>query len=68
MYRFCMLSISAYEVVMVLSFIIKKLGIWQSLESAYCESFNGAIRNGLLDGEIFYSVKEVKKVQIVVGQ
>ena len=34
-------------------------------ENGYCESFNGTFRDELLDGEIFYSLKEA---QIVVGQ
>ena len=34
-------------------------------ESGFCESFNGTFRDNLLDGEIFYSLKEV---QIIVGE
>lgn len=34
-------------------------------ENGYCESFNGTLRNELLDGEIFYGVKEA---QILVNQ
>jgi putative transposase len=29
-------------------------------ENGYCESFNGKLRDELLDGEIFYSFKEIK--------
>jgi putative transposase len=29
-------------------------------ENGYCESFNGKLRDELLDGEIFYSLKEVQ--------
>lgn len=29
-------------------------------ENGYCESFNGKLRDELLDGEIFYSLKEAK--------
>ena len=29
-------------------------------ENGYCESFNGTLRNELLDGEIFYGIKEVQ--------
>lgn len=29
-------------------------------ENGYCESFNGTLRNELLDGEIFYGVKEAQ--------
>jgi putative transposase len=32
-------------------------------ENGYCESFNSKLRDGLLDGEIFYSLK---KAQIVI--
>ena len=31
-------------------------------ENGYCESFNGKLRDELLDGEIFYSLKEAKTV------
>lgn len=31
-------------------------------ENGYCESFNGTLRNELLNGEIFYSLKEAKVV------
>lgn len=34
-------------------------------ENDYCESFNGKLRGELLNGEIFYSLKEAK---IVIGQ
>ena len=34
-------------------------------ENGYCESFNGRFRDELLNGEIFYSVKEA---QIVIEQ
>lgn len=34
-------------------------------ENGYCESFNGKLRDELLNGEIFYSLKEAK---IVIGQ
>jgi putative transposase len=34
-------------------------------ESGYCESFNGKLRDELLNGEIFYSLKEA---QIVIEQ
>jgi transposase InsO family protein len=34
-------------------------------ENGYCESFNGKLRDELLDGEIFYSLKEA---QVVIGQ
>jgi putative transposase len=34
-------------------------------ENGYCESFNGKLRDELLNGEIFYSLKEA---QIVIGQ
>jgi transposase InsO family protein len=33
-------------------------------ENGFCESFNGTFRDNLLDGEIFYSLKEAK---VVVG-
>jgi putative transposase len=60
-------------------FIAKELGSWlqgvgvkiayiapgSPWENGYCESFNGTFRDELLDGEIFYSLKEA---QIVVGQ
>ena len=29
-------------------------------ENGYCESFNGTLRNELLDGEIFYGIKEAQ--------
>src|SRR5690349_6647221 len=31
-------------------------------ENGYCESFNGKLRDELLDGEIFYSLAEAKVV------
>jgi len=31
-------------------------------ENRYCESFNGKLRDELLNGEIFYSLKEAKVV------
>jgi putative transposase len=31
-------------------------------ENGYCESFNGKLRDELLDGEVFYSLKEAKIV------
>jgi transposase InsO family protein len=31
-------------------------------ENGYCESFNGRLRDELLDGEVFYSLKEAKVV------
>ena len=34
-------------------------------ENGYCESFNGKLRDELLNGEIFYSLKEA---QIVIEQ
>ena len=34
-------------------------------ENGYCESFNGKLRDELLNGEIFYSLKEAKAV---IGQ
>jgi len=34
-------------------------------ENGFCESFNGTFRDNLLDGEIFYSLKEAK---VVVGE
>ena len=34
-------------------------------ENGYCESFNGKLRDELLNGEIFYSLKEAK---IVIAQ
>src|SRR5665213_2986349 len=34
-------------------------------ENGYCESFNGKLRDELLNGEIFYSLKEA---QVVIGQ
>ena len=34
-------------------------------ENGFCESFNGTFRDNLLDGEIFYSLKEA---QIIVGE
>jgi putative transposase len=33
-------------------------------ENGYCESFNGKLRDELLNGEIFYSLKEAK---VVIG-
>lgn len=29
-------------------------------ENGYCASFNGSLRDGLLNGEIFYSLAEVR--------
>ncbi len=37
-------------------------GPWKN---SFCESFNGTFRDNLLDGEIFYSLKEA---QIIVGE
>ena len=34
-------------------------------ENGFCESFNGTFRDNLLDGEIFYSLREA---QIIVGE
>jgi len=34
-------------------------------ENGFCENFNGTFRDNLLDGEIFYSLKEA---QIIVGE
>jgi transposase InsO family protein len=34
-------------------------------ENGYCESFNGKLRDELLNGEIFYGLKEA---QVVIGQ
>ncbi len=34
-------------------------------ENGFCESFNGTFRDNLLDGEIFYSLKEAK---VIVGE
>jgi putative transposase len=34
-------------------------------ENGYCESFNGRMRDELLDGEIFYTLKEA---QVVIEQ
>jgi transposase InsO family protein len=34
-------------------------------DNGYCESFNGTLRNELLNGEIFYGVKEA---QVLVNQ
>jgi len=34
-------------------------------ENGYCESFNGTLRDNLLDGEIFYSLKEAR---VIVGE
>jgi putative transposase len=34
-------------------------------ENGYIESFNGKLRDGLLNGEIFYTLKEA---QILIGQ
>jgi putative transposase len=34
-------------------------------ENGYCESFNGTLRDELLNGEIFYSVKQA---QVIVDQ
>jgi len=34
-------------------------------ENGFCESFNGTLRDNLLDGELFYSLKEVR---VVVGE
>ena len=31
-------------------------------ENGYCESFNGKLRDELLNGEIFYTLKEAKTV------
>ncbi len=31
-------------------------------ENGYCESFNGKLRDALLNGEIFYGLKEAKIV------
>lgn len=31
-------------------------------ENGFCESFNGKLRDELLDGEIFYSLKEARIV------
>ena len=57
-------------------FIAKELRTWLSgvgvktayitlgspWENGFCESFNGTFRDNLLDGEIFYSLKEAKVV------
>jgi putative transposase len=62
-----------------LEFIAKELRSWLSgigvktayiepgspWENGFCESFNGTFRDNLLDGEIFYSLKEA---QIIVGE
>ena len=62
-----------------LEFIAKELRSWLSgvgvktayiepgspWENGFCESFNGTLRDNLLDGEIFYSLKEA---QIIVGE
>ena len=62
-----------------LEFIAKELRQWLAginVKTAYiepgspwendlCESFNGTFRDNLLDGEIFYSLKEA---QIIVGE
>jgi transposase InsO family protein len=34
-------------------------------ENGYCESFNGKLRNELLDGEIFYTLREA---QVIIEQ
>jgi hypothetical protein len=34
-------------------------------ENGFCESFNGTFRDNLLDGELFYSLKEAR---VVVGE
>ena len=34
-------------------------------ENGYCESFNGTFRDNLLDGEVFYSLKEAR---VIVGE
>jgi transposase InsO family protein len=34
-------------------------------ENGYCESFNGKLRDELLNGEIFYTLKEAKTVLII---
>lgn len=34
-------------------------------ENGYCESFNGKLRNELLDGEIFYTLREA---QVLIEQ
>lgn len=34
-------------------------------ENGYCESFNGKLRNELLDGEIFYTLRES---QVIIEQ
>jgi len=41
------------------------------LENGYCESFNGKLRDELLNGEIFYTLKSLRsppdKVVAIVG-
>ena len=34
----------------------------RTIENGYCESFNGKMRYELLDGEIFFSLKEAQVV------
>ena len=34
-------------------------------DNGFCESFNGTFRDNLLDGKLFYSLKEAR---VVVGQ
>ena len=34
-------------------------------ENGFCESFNATFRDNLIDGEIFYSLREV---QIIMGE
>jgi putative transposase len=41
------------------------LAVGSPWENGYCESFNGKLRDELLNGEIFYSLKEG---QIVIEQ
>ena len=35
------------------------------MENGYCESFNGKLRNELLNGEIFYTLREA---QVLIEQ
>ena len=76
-----MASRNIFEVIMYYGpeFIAKDLRKWLSgigvktayiepgspWENGFCESFNGTFRDNLLDGELFYSLKEAR---VVVGE
>ena len=54
----CIISISGFDLRQAHLFI-EPGSPW---ENGYCESFNGKLRDELLNGEIFYSLKEAQVV------